>query len=82
MPKAKNPRTPKPKAEKTEVKVLQMPANGNGNGFSPIDLETEIRIRAYELYEQRGSAPGNEVDDWFAAEREVLARHTQQTQTA
>ena len=82
MPRAKTPRTPKPKAEKTENKVLLMPTNGNGNGFSPVDLETEIRVRAYELYEQRGCTAGHEVEDWFAAEREVLARHAQQTQTA
>jgi len=82
MPRAKTPRTPKPKAEKTENKVLQMPTNGNGNAFSQVDLETEIRLRAYEIYEQRGFTPGNETEDWLAAEREVLARHAHQTQTA
>ena len=77
MVKAKTPRTAKPKAEK---KVLQMPDNGKaGNGFVPGALEPEIRIRAYELYEQRGCTPGQEAEDWLAAEREVLERHTQQT---
>ena len=80
MAKAKTPRTTKHKAEK---KVLQMPGNGAaGNGFTPADLESEIRLRAYELYEQRGCIPGHETDDWVAAEREVRARHAQQTQTA
>jgi Protein of unknown function (DUF2934) len=79
MAKAKTPRVAKPKA----TKVLQMPDNGKAsNGFSPADLESEIRLRAYELYEQRGCTPGQEADDWFAAEREVLARHAQQTHTA
>ena len=80
MAKAKNPRTAKPKAEK---KILQMPDNGKaGNGFAQAGLEPEIRIRAYELYEQRGCTSGQEAEDWLAAEREVLARHTQQTHTA
>jgi len=81
MPRAKTPRTPKPKAEKAETKVLQMPANGaTGNGFA--DLESEIRLRAYELYEQRGHMSGTEEQDWLDAEREVRARHAHQTQTA
>jgi hypothetical protein len=79
MAKAKTPRVAKPRESK---KILQMPENGNGNGYAPLDLESEIRLRAYELYEQRGCTPGHEAEDWFAAEREVLARHAQQTQTA
>ena len=31
-----------------------------------------IRIRAYEIYELRGSAPGREAEDWLQAESEVL----------
>ena len=44
----------------------------------PINMEDEIRRRAYELYEQRGYLPGHDYDDWFTAEREVLARYNQQ----
>jgi len=47
----------------------------------PINLEDEIRRRAYEIYEQRGNAPGSESEDWLAAEREVRERYHQQ-QTA
>ena len=32
-----------------------------------------IRIRAYELYEQRGRAQGHDVEDWLQAEQEVAA---------
>jgi hypothetical protein len=81
MPRAKSPRTLKPKAEK---KVLQMPENGNGgshngshNGSLPSDLEAAIRLRAYELYAQRGYIEGFEREDWLTAEREILARHSQ-----
>jgi hypothetical protein len=45
----------------------------------PINLEDEIRRRAYEIYEQRGAGAGNEADDWFAAEREVRQRYRQQS---
>jgi len=44
----------------------------------PINLEDEIRRRAYELYQQRGNAPGSEAEDWLAAEREVRQRYHQQ----
>ena len=33
--------------------------------------EQEIRNRAYEIYRQRGEQPGDEVDDWLQAEREL-----------
>ena len=80
MPRAKSPRTPKPKAEKN---LLQMPENGNShNGSSPLDLQREIRLRAYQLYVERGSIEGFEEEDWLTAEREVLARYTGQSHTA
>ena len=33
--------------------------------------EQEIRDRAYEIYLRRGAQPGNEVEDWLQAEREI-----------
>jgi len=33
--------------------------------------EKEIRIRAYEIYLQRGGQPGSELEDWLQAEREL-----------
>ena len=35
-----------------------------------LDIEEQIRQRAYEIYEQRGSGDGNDIEDWLAAERE------------
>jgi DUF2934 family protein len=35
-------------------------------------LEHEIRLRAYDLYQQRGHADGHRLDDWLQAEAEVL----------
>jgi hypothetical protein len=37
-------------------------------------LEKEVRVRAYELYEQREKRPGFALQDWLEAEAEVLAR--------
>lgn len=36
------------------------------------DLRARIARRAYELYERRGGHPGQDLDDWVKAEREVL----------
>jgi hypothetical protein len=44
----------------------------------PINLEDEIRRRAYELYKQRGTATGSATEDWLVAEREVRQRYRQQ----
>jgi hypothetical protein len=82
MARAKTPRTPK---VKTDKKVLQMPdtsgTNGNTN-HSSADVEGEIRVRAYELFEQRGYVHGMDREDWFQAEREILERQSSQKQTA
>jgi Protein of unknown function (DUF2934) len=37
---------------------------------SALDLQEQIRLRAYGLYEQRGRQ-GNELDDWLQAESDV-----------
>lgn len=36
------------------------------------EIEEAIRRRAEKLYEERGRAPGHEVEDWVKAEAEVL----------
>jgi hypothetical protein len=35
-------------------------------------LEHAIRLRAYELYAQRGKAGGHAIKDWLEAEEELL----------
>jgi hypothetical protein len=34
----------------------------------------EIAMRAYQIYLERGGAPGNELEDWTRAERELLEK--------
>ena len=40
-------------------------------GLMDSTREREIRARAYEIYLQRGGQPGDEVEDWLQAEREL-----------
>jgi Protein of unknown function (DUF2934) len=37
-------------------------------------LEHEIRLRAYDLYDQRGQMDGHSVEDWLHAEAEILGK--------
>jgi Protein of unknown function (DUF2934) len=39
-------------------------------------LEHAIRLRAYDLYVQRGMAQGHADHDWLAAEAELLDGHS------
>ena len=34
----------------------------------------QIRNRAYDIYVSRGDAPGDELQDWLLAERELLSK--------
>ena len=40
------------------------------------DQRREIELRAYYRYWERGCSPGGDVDDWLAAEQEVLAERS------
>jgi hypothetical protein len=84
MAKAKSPRT----TQTTNKQVLTMPEAGSvplARKTAPvntsIDLDAKIRERAYQLYQERGSTPGHENEDWLTAEREVMALQSHQ-QTA
>lgn len=37
------------------------------------NIEDAIRLKAYELYMQRGAGPGNDMEDWLTAEKIVLS---------
>ena len=38
---------------------------------SPAELQKKIQQKAYELYQKKGCADGNDLADWFEAERLV-----------
>jgi hypothetical protein len=80
MAKAKTVRTattPNPKVTSISGPNLTIE---NKKQQPSVDVESEIRQRAYELYVQRGYTPGHEDEDWLIAESEILARpHSQQS---
>jgi len=61
-------------APKTEVEKKSSSMNLSAVNRSAMNLEEQIRVRAYQLYEERGYTPGHEAEDWLVAEREVLGR--------
>ena len=53
---------------KTEVISVEPKARTN-----LIPLEERIRMRAHQLYVERGNESGSELDDWLQAEEEIGA---------
>ena len=94
MAKAKTPRNNKPNGASTHTPpkvdppdvVQQSKAAKKADvrpNLVPINLEEEIRRRAYELWEQRGHESGHENEHWLMAETEVISRyHSQRQQSA
>jgi Protein of unknown function (DUF2934) len=50
---------------------MPAPARAKETPIETLSLEERIRRRAYELYVQRGSQSGSELDDWLQAEEEL-----------
>ncbi len=77
MARVKNPENTK---TARAGKKAQAPTHGNGHAVAgnghvvAADLEREIRVRAYEIFSQRGPSPGSEMEDWILAEKEVKAK--------
>jgi hypothetical protein len=42
-------------------------------GSSTLPLEERVRLRAHQLYIERGNESGSEIDDWLQAEEELSA---------
>jgi len=38
----------------------------------PQDMTDQVRARAYELYDLRGREDGNDLEDWLAAESQLI----------
>jgi hypothetical protein len=76
MAKAKTTRTtPTPNSNVTSISSASAaPESKRRQPVPAVDVEGEIRQRAYQLYEQRGFVVGHENEDWLMAEREILAR--------
>jgi hypothetical protein len=46
--------------------------NAQKASLSQEQIQEAIRLKAYELYEQRGRTPGHHENDWLMAERIVM----------
>ena len=57
-------RTPKQSEPSVETKTEKQP------------IEDRIRIRAYELYLERGQQDGAALEDWTRAEAEILGQES------
>jgi len=44
---------------------------GAGENLEPSPLRAEIGRRAYEIFLERGSVHGHDLDDWLQAEHEL-----------
>jgi hypothetical protein len=53
--------------------VLDLEPAAVSSPMTPMDLTTQIAEAAYFLAEERGFAPGHELDDWLEAERRIRA---------
>lgn len=38
------------------------------------EIEYQVRLRAYQLYEARGRKDGHEKEDWFRAKEEIAIK--------
>jgi hypothetical protein len=73
--KAKPAESVKAEPEKEES-VEEAPAAASViNTMRTVNLDEEIRLRAYELYLERGSQDGNMDGDWYRAETEICAKY-------
>jgi hypothetical protein len=67
-----------PKAPKQpKAKIVVGPKSSTGKVVTRLDTapsQDRIRVRAYELYQNRGREPGRDEQDWLSAEEEILNR--------
>jgi hypothetical protein len=59
--------------------IVRMNVDQRSDEATAAQRAERIAKRAYEIAEQRGFAPGAEMEDWLAAEREIDAAPVRQT---
>ena len=62
-------------ATQPRARIVAIPPVSPGIA-SPVDhqeqvVQEQIKVRAYQLYEQRGKIDGHELEDWLQAEAEL-----------
>ncbi len=53
---------------------LTKPPTTGISELQEFELEYQIRLRAYQLYEARGGEDGHELEDWFRAKEEITIK--------
>jgi hypothetical protein len=59
--------------QRAKASEIERKPKTDGNA---VHVHTRIAERAYRLYEERGSEPGREIEDWLRAEEEILNEQT------
>ena len=57
--------------ETLEVRASSSQSHAEDTSANHRPSREQIRLRAYEIYIERGGLPGNELDDWLQAEGEL-----------
>ena len=63
----------------TKKPKSSLPAAKKSQGVKTAPTHEEIALRAYEIYLERGGAPGDALEDWTRAERELLEKSNKQS---
>lgn len=80
MATTKRPRTTKKNPETKAVKESPAKAKASvskqvaAETARPVDAQEAVRLRAYELFLERGCQHGADFEDWLRAEQEILQR--------
>ena len=59
------------RSEILELHANTVPSDKDDISANCAPNHDEIRRRAYEIYLERGGLPGQELEDWLQAEREI-----------
>ncbi len=66
-------------AKKQSLNITTPPAGKTAkHNVVPINIDEQIRRRAYEIWEERGRPRGLDRENWAMAEYEILSRHNAQ----
>jgi hypothetical protein len=61
------------RAETLEVGASPIQSHAADTSGNHARNPDEIKVRAYEIYLERGGLPGSDLDDWLQAERELTS---------
>ena len=69
----KQPPVKKPSGAKNRKHLSAVEEQVNTIPSANGEIQPRIAERAYELYQRRGGHHGQDLDDWFLAEQEIMA---------